>query len=316
MFRSGEYKPALPVHYWEAQVSLERDRESTAGNSGGQELASFGNLINYWAQGPGGQSMRAEQVFTAIQAEIIPRLVLARQSYQRTRPAPSLLPHPISDADREVFLEHVLQGGAAEAAALARALIVRGTPVESVFVDLLAWSARRLGEYWTEDLATFTDVTIALCRLHEILHQVSEASAPSSKQAALSANSILVSSAPGDQHVFGALMVAESFRRDGWFVRCEPGSDADTLRAAVARESFNIVGLSCACDRDRSDLSDTIRTLRTNSINPETIIMVGGRLFSEHPELAGEVGADLLAYDGASAVELARNRLANTKGDC
>lgn len=297
-------------------MSLERDREAATGGSGGQEPANFSSLISYWAQGQGKPSAQAEQVFTAIQAEIIPRLVLAKQAYRRTRPSPIVSPQPISDAERELFLDHVLRGGAAEAAALAKSMILRGTPIESVFVDLLAWSARRLGEYWTEDLTTFTDVTIGLCRLHEILHQVSEAGAPSSKQAAIDAHSILVTSAPGDQHVFGALMVAESFRRDGWIVRCEPGSDADKLRGAVARERFDMVGLSCACDRDRSDLTDTIRIIRKSSINPATVVMVGGRLFSEHPELAKEVGADLLAHDGVSAVELARNRLANTKGGC
>lgn len=297
-------------------MSFERDREAATGNSGGQEPANFGSLISYWAHGQGKPSVQAEQVFTAIQAEIIPRLVLARQTYQRSRPAPIVSPQPISDAEKELFLDHVLRGGAAEAAALAKSLIDRGTPVESVFVDLLAWSARRLGEYWTEDRSTFTDVTIALCRLHEILHQVSEVAAPSSKQAALNAHSILVSNAPGDQHVFGALMVAETFRRDGWIVRCEPGSDTDKLRRAVASEPFDMVGLSCACDRDRSDLSDTIQTIKQSSLNPGTVIMVGGRLFSERPELATEIGADLLAHDGASAVELARNRLANTKGGC
>lgn len=297
-------------------MSLERERETPSGQSSGQERASFGSLITYWAQSQGSPELEAEQVFTAIQAEIIPRLVLARQSYQRPAPLPALYPHPISDSDKEVFLDYVLTGGASDATALAKDLIFKGTPVESVFVDLLAWSARRLGEYWTEDKCTFTDVTIALCRLHEVLHQISEASGASTVPVAGVSSSILVSSVPGDQHVFGALMVAESFRRNGWAVRCEPGNDTAKLKTAVAREPFDVVGLSCACDRDKAELTDLIRTVRTNSLNPSAIVMVGGRLFLDHPELADEVGADLLAQDGAAAVQLARNRLANTKGGC
>ena len=297
-------------------MSLERDREAPTGKSSGQEPASFGSLINHWAQSQGTPSLQAQQVFTAIQAEIIPRLVLARQTYHRTVPPPVLHPYPIVDADKELFLKHVLNDGATEATALARGLIFKGAPVESVFVDLLAWSARKLGDYWTDDICTFTDVTIALCRLHEVLHQISELSGATPLKAADVAHSILVSSVPGDQHVFGALMVAESFRRDGWIVRCEPGNNTDKLKSAVAKEPFDVVGLSCACDRDKAELADLISIVRRNSVNRSAVIMVGGRLFLEHPELAIEVGADLLAQDGASAVELARNRLANTKGDC
>lgn len=316
MFCGAPRKVALRVRTREARVSLERDRETTTGKSTAQEPASFGSLINFWAQSQGSQAVQAEQVFNVIQAEIIPRLVLARQTYHRAEPSPALFPHPISGADKELFLEHVLTGGATEATALAKALIVKGTPVESIFVDLLAWSARRLGEYWNEDVCTFTDVTIALCRLHEVLHQISESNGAPAQRANKAAHSILVSSVPGDQHVFGALMVAESFRRDGWIVRCEPGNNTDKLRTAVAKERFDVVGLSCACDRDKAELSDLIRIVRANSINRSAIVMVGGRLFFDHPELAIEVGADLLAQDGPSAIELARNRLANRKGDC
>ncbi|MFN3608973.1 MAG: B12-binding domain-containing protein [Hyphomonas sp.] len=297
-------------------MALEYDRKSVTGQTGGAEPADFGSLINSWAQSQGMPTVQAQRVFSAIQAEIIPRLVLARQSYHRTVPPLTLYPQPISDSDKEVFLNDVLNGSASDATDLARSLIVRGVPVEAVFIDLLAWSARRLGEYWNEDLCTFTDVTIALCRLHEVLHQISESTGASGKPTARTEHSILVSSVPGDQHVFGALMVAESFRRDGWVVRCEPGSSNEKLSSAVAKDGFDVVGLSCACDRDKYELADLIKTVRTNSYNRSAIVMVGGRLFIEHPELAIEVGADLLAQDGPSAVELARNRLANAKGDC
>lgn len=297
-------------------MALEYDRKSATGQTGNPEPADFGSLINSWAQSQGMPTLQAERVFSVIQAEIIPRLVLARQSYHRTVPPLSLYPQPILESDKEAFLNDVLNGSASDATDLARSLIVRGAPVESVFIDLLAWSARRLGEYWNEDLCTFTDVTIALCRLHEVLHQISESTGASPKLTTGTEHSILVSSVPGDQHVFGALMVAESFRRDGWIVRCEPGSNNDKLSAKVAKDAFDVVGLSCACDRDKYELADLIKSVRTNSYNRATIVMVGGRLFIEHPELAIEVGADLVAQDGPSAVELARNRLAIARGDC
>lgn len=297
-------------------MSLERDRETSARKSGGQDSADFGSLISSWAQNEKSSEIEARRVFAAIQTQLIPRLVLARESYHRSTPSPALRQQAITREDRELFLRHVLRGGASEASALAKSLISRGTAIESVFVDLLAWTARQLGEYWEEDRCTFTDVTIALCRLHEVLHQVSEAGGAATPRISRAEPSILISSVPGDQHVFGALMVAESFRRDGWLVLCEPGNNTEKLRDTVKKTTFDVVGLSCACDRDTAELTELINAVRTHSSNRNPIVMVGGRLFIERPELAKEVGADLVAKDGASAVKMARNRLAYAAGDC
>ena len=45
--------------------------------------------------------------------------------------------------------------------------------------------------------------------------------------------------------------------------------------------------------------------LRRASRNPDLVILVGGRVFSERPELAQDVGADGTAADGELAVALA-----------
>jgi hypothetical protein len=41
-----------------------------------------------------------------------------------------------------------------------------------VFIDLLAPSARRLGQHWEDDDCDFVDVTMGLWRLQEVMREV------------------------------------------------------------------------------------------------------------------------------------------------
>jgi methanogenic corrinoid protein MtbC1 len=49
-------------------------------------------------------------------------------------------------------------------------------------------------------------------------------------------------------------------------------------------------------------MPDLIRAIRRESIHSNTLIMVGGPIFSGDPKRAKDVGADLYAVDGASAL--------------
>lgn len=48
-------------------------------------------------------------------------------------------------------------------------------------------------------------------------------------------------------------------------------------------------------------LAASIRVIRRASLNPAIVVMVGGQLFSEHPDLARQVGADATATDARLA---------------
>ena len=47
-----------------------------------------------------------------------------------------------------------------------------GLPVERVLLDLLAPSARLMGEMWTADQVSFVDVTLGLSRIQQMLRQL------------------------------------------------------------------------------------------------------------------------------------------------
>ena len=190
-----------------------------------------------------------------------------------------------------------------------RALRDRGVSCETLCLHLLAPAARHLGELWSEDVCDFSEVTIGLWHLHQVLHHLHPALPDYDTVRSTRRRAVLVP-LPGEQHSFGAMMVAEFFRRAGWSVWSGPFADNDDLLGLVAGEWFGMVGLSAAGEIRFAGLSQLIRAIRRVSRNRSVRIMVGGPLFNAQPDLACRVGADATATDGRIAVAHAERMLA------
>jgi len=184
----------------------------------------------------------------------------------------------------------------------------RGVPLESVYLDLLAPTARRLGRLWDEDQSDFMQVTIGLWRLQEVLHELGPAFLNESESSEPGRRVFLVP-VPGDQHTFGAVIVAEFFRRAGWDVWDDPGASKEEIVRIVRSEWFSVVGLSVSCEQHIEGLASVIRAIRRASRNPSIGIMVGGQPFIDHPERVALVGADATASDGRQATLQAQKLL-------
>jgi methanogenic corrinoid protein MtbC1 len=142
------------------------------------------------------------------------------------------------------------------------------------------------------------------------MHHLQAAEAPPAPNRQAGERRILIGNAPGEQHVFGAVMVAEFFRRDGWIVFCEPGSGPQALCRLAKQQEFDVIGLSASTDSTGAELAGLIRSLRTVSRNSAVRIMAGGPIFAKNETFADQIGADIIAGDGRTAPQLARNLLA------
>ncbi len=244
-----------------------------------------------------------EILIKTIEGEIIPRLMLTLAEIKGKESASDDGMLSPTEDERTRFLWTVMNESAASSRAFVNALINRGVPREAIYLDLLTGAARRLGEMWDLDQCDFTDVTIGLCRLHQILREQGVIYG-NELSAAGDSPSVLLTTACGDQHVFGVVMVSEFFRRAGWRVWSEPAAPLSEIAALVGREWFDMIGLSAACDAPADQIAAEIATLRAASINPSLVVMVGGGLFQQHPDLVKVVGADATAADGRAAAEL------------
>jgi methanogenic corrinoid protein MtbC1 len=237
----------------------------------------------------------------AIETQVIPRLLLARG-------AVPLRPSAASPTAEETAIAHiatltglVLAHELADASGFVDGLRLQGFSAESVCLDVLAPVARRLGELWDEDLCDFTEVTVGLWRLQQVLHDVSPAFHAELDHRQAGPRALLVP-VSGEQHTFGLAMVVEFFRRANWRVWSGAIESNAELASLVGREAFAVVGFSVACGDRLEAVAACIRAVRRASRNPAVGIMVGGPAFVAHPELASLVGADATAVDGRQAV--------------
>ena len=179
----------------------------------------------------------------------------------------------------------------------------RGATLDMICLDLLAPAAREFGILWDQDECDFMQVTVGLCRLHQLLRHMSPEFANFDLDDAQRAERrILLATCPGEQHTFGIALVAQFLRRAGWDVWHEFLSTRAEIVEVCGQHWFSVVGLSVATDMHIDDLADTIRLIRSTSRNRAIGIMVGGPLLVERPEMAQIVGADATAADGPQAV--------------
>lgn len=260
-----------------------------------------------------GASMSAHRALlaSALQQRIIPRLIQVHASPEATPELSTLTGRAVTSDDIRELAALVLLPDDRPARAIVDALRLRGVPVETLFLDLLATTARYLGELWEQDVCSFADVTVGVGRLQQLLRALSPGLTVS-PHALPQPLRVLLLPCPGEQHTYGLVMVSEFFRGAGWDVVGGPAAATDAVHA-VQREWFDVVGFSLAGEVHLPRLAPAITAVRKASINPRVGILVGGPLFLANPGLASEVGADAVAVNGSLAPEIAET-LIKTRG--
>lgn len=245
-------------------------------------------------------------LLSTIETEIIPRLVKAHRVADPLDAVALPLPSPVRprEAAVEELAQIILANHAGVAAGYLESLRADGVTLETVYLDVLAPAARRLGEMWDADLCDFTQVTIGLWRLQQLMYEFSPAFQDDAQRGVQLHRAMLVP-VPGSQHTLGLLMVAEFFRRAGWGVWGDPAAGQAELVEAAQTNWFDLVGFSVGTVSQLGNLKAAISAIRRASLNPSIVIMVGGPVFLDNPALVAEVGADATAPDAALAVDVA-----------
>ncbi|WP_304014242.1 cobalamin B12-binding domain-containing protein [Methyloversatilis discipulorum] len=238
-----------------------------------------------------------------IEAEIIPRLMLAHGDLVDLPPA-GVSATTISAREIHEFANLVLAQDAGVVRSCVQAIRARGVEPRVICLDLLAPAARRLGELWEADLCDFTQVTLGLWRIQQVLHDVSP-SFRSDLHSGETGRRVLLATLPGEQHTFGMSMVADFFRQRRWDVRLDtPGPRGEALRLLRA-ERFDLVGVSLGSETRFDELAEWITAARRVSLQRDIVVMVGGPIFASRPEWVPLVGADATARDASAAVDVA-----------
>lgn len=267
------------------------------------DVATLGQVTDLAGEVPRSEMSRGQMgwLLSTIETEIIPRLV---QAHRMPGAAPAVMVVRPRAGAVEELAQIILDNRAGMAAGHIDALRVDGVSLETIYLDVLTPAARLLGEMWDADLCDFTQVTIGLWRLQQLMYELSPAFQDDAQRGVQIHRAMLVP-VPGSQHTLGLLMVAEFFRRAGWGVWGDPAAAEAELVEAAQTSWFDIVGFSVGAVSQLSNLKAAITAIRRASLNPSIAVMVGGPVFIDTPALVAEVGADGTAADAARAVEAA-----------
>ncbi len=242
-------------------------------------------------------------LMATIEGDVVPRLVNAHRRMDNSEAVRDFHAPAMPEAtDR--LVEFVVHERHVEALAWIEGMIDTGTTIEAVYLGMLGPAARRLGEMWEADTVDFTQVTIALWRLQEIMYGLHAAFLDDAIPA-VQVRRILLAPSPGSRHTFGMLMVAEFFRRAGWAVWGDPSAGEREVIRAARDNWFDVIGISIGVEEHLPLVTGTVRALRKASRNTDVILMLGGPVIVKHPEYVGVVGADTMAVDAANAVDVA-----------
>ncbi|MCD0416564.1 photosynthesis regulator [Rubrivivax sp. JA1024] len=233
------------------------------------------------APAPTGRSQ--PEVMRLIESVLLPGLVAWHQSLpavvdeRRAIELARRLVGPTGTGVRELLCEHYAGHGS----------------LHRLFTGLVEPAARRLGDLWSSDDCTESEVTIGLCRLLSELRQLDGCG---SRVAGHAGRAALVVPLPGEPHMLGAALDAESLWQAGWLPQSEYPETDDALQTLVAARHYDVLCISLSPSFRRSHrldrLAQFISRARAVSLNPNLVVVVSGRAFHEDRSAARRVGAD------------------------
>lgn len=232
-----------------------------------------------------------EHIARALAREALSSLALPALKQGQGRRAPS-------DAEIERLCDALVSDDPESAQMLIAQAQRGGAAPDTLYLGYVAGAARRLGERWVNDTASFVDVTVGLGRLHGILRDLGPAFF-SSEPVELIGLDALFAAAPGETHILGVVMATDFFRRRGWHVDIDTSPAPGALVAAASRRHYAVIGLSASSRRMIESLASTVRELRP--VSNGALIVIGGHINDLEPDIVRLTGADATARDAPSA---------------
>ena len=218
-------------------------------------------------------------------AEEVVRRIVCRESGSDARP------HVPSAQEIEALCRALLARDDGASAEGIMGALPENSPNELICQHYLAAAARRLGEWWTEDRASFAEVTVATGRILEMLRKTM-ATAPLGTTDPREVT-VVFASVPGEQHTLGIRMAAELFRGDGWEIALKIGLNQEDLLAEIEKMPRCIVGLSIGGRHSLDRLCRLVEGLHARC--PHAAIVVSGQAIEDiRPRLAA-LGLDGIA---------------------
>lgn len=171
-----------------------------------------------------------------------------------------------------------------------RDLLQSDMTVEDIYVEHLVPAARRLGEYWEADTASFSEVTIGTSRIYTLMQRLVKSRQvyqQSSDRAAI------VATLEGEQHTLGAQMAADVARLEGWDIRLRMDCSNEALIKEAVQSSIDVFAIAATRHESLGAVARLVTGLRLEA--PSLRILVSGRIADVEREAVAWMMPDGLA---------------------
>ncbi|WP_245189096.1 cobalamin B12-binding domain-containing protein [Mameliella alba] len=199
--------------------------------------------------------------------------------------------------------EEIMSASETSHQAVLSSLIATGVTSDEVLGDYVPAVARRIGELWVQDKATFVQVTIGAARLQALFQNRTDLPRGTWLDRTVPlGQSILMILPAVEDHTLGAFVAADQFRRHGLWVRMAIRlSNAELLRV-VEEGRFSMLGISMATYKSVENVQEIIKNLKS-SLDRCPPIVVGGKYVADSDGVEVLTGADLAVRSAREAIE-------------
>ncbi len=160
--------------------------------------------------------------------------------------------------------------------ALAKRLVANGTPAEYICDVYIPAVARRMGDDWCEDEASFTSVTIGTSRLQFLLREIGPGKSDDRRwNSNGQETSVLLLLSRDADHTLGIMVLAGQLRRLGYSVKLSIGEEAVDLVNTIKDAQFDAVFVSASMEDDLADLTEVVKMIKSACAPPPPVILGG-----------------------------------------
>lgn len=238
-----------------------------------------------------------------IESEIIPRLLMGHKLESANQVIDSQSSNiEVKQTEIIDFCQTLLDGPIADCFTFIDRMQKSGHSLVSLYMNLIPASTRRLQMLWETDENSFTEVTLALGRAQNLIHQLSPAFMSQGKLSEFQGNALLIN-APGSQHTLGILIMGEFFKLNGWNTSVEIETTSAGLKDRIRLQSYDLLAISISCEDQWDTMETLLNEVKKVSKNKGILTMVGGPLFDFKPELIQECSADICELTAEEAIK-------------
>lgn len=181
---------------------------------------------------------------------------------------------------------------------------IRDADIADFYIPVVA---RRLGENWSSDEMSFTQVTVGTANLQKMLRKLDSSWCMPERAPFGTLGEICIIVPDGVQHSLGASILAGQMRRAGYDVHLGCNLPLDGIAQFVSSPATVGIMLSASGWEPLDFLKTVVKKIRAG--NPWAPVLVGGNVLEREEDVSALIGADHAMNDWQAALSFCARRV-------